>query len=74
MHTREINAEDAPKPGGPYSQAVEVSGGNRILFLSGQLGTEADGTVPSSMEEQARLAWRNVGGSWRRRAWGSATW
>lgn len=61
MHTREINAEDAPKPGGAYSQAVEVSGGNRILFLSGQLGTEADGTVPSSMEEQARLAWRNVG-------------
>lgn len=61
MHTREINAEDAPKPGGAYSQAVEVSGGNRILFLSGQLGTEVDGTVPSSMEEQARLAWRNVG-------------
>jgi len=61
MHTREINAEDAPKPVGAYSQAVEVSGGNRILFLSGQLGTEVDGTVPSGMEEQARLAWLNVG-------------
>ncbi len=61
MQRREINAEDAPKPSGAYSQAVEVSGGNRILFLSGQLGTEADGTLPSSMEEQARLAWRNVG-------------
>ena len=61
MQKREINAEDATPPMAAYSQAVEVSGGTRMLFISGQLGTEVDGTTPSTMEEQSRLAWRNVG-------------
>ena len=42
------------------SQAVEVSGATRTLYLSGQLGTEYDGTTPSGVEEQARLVWRNL--------------
>ena len=61
MQRRDINAGLAPQPAAAYSQAVEVSGGTRILFISGQLGTEADGTTPSSMAEQAQLAWRNLG-------------
>lgn len=40
---------------GAYSQAVEVTGASRILFISGQLGIEADGSTPPSMAEQARL-------------------
>ncbi len=60
MHIRLINAELAPQPAGAYSQAVETSGATRILFISGQLGTEPDGTVPDGIEEQARLAWRNL--------------
>ena len=32
----------------------------RTLYLSGQLGTEPDGTTPSGIEDQARLAWRNL--------------
>lgn len=60
MQKREINAELAPQPASAYSQAVEVTGGARILFISGQLGTEADGTAPPGMAEQARLAWRNL--------------
>lgn len=34
---REIKTSDAPKPVGPYSQAVEVGG---FLFLSGQIGID----------------------------------
>ena len=60
MQKRDINAELAPQPASAYSQAVEVTGGARILSISGQLGTEADGTTPPGMAEQARLAWRNL--------------
>ena len=60
MQIRTINAELAPQPASAYSQAVEVSGATRTLFISGQLGTEFDGATPSSVEEQARLAWRNL--------------
>jgi enamine deaminase RidA (YjgF/YER057c/UK114 family) len=51
MQKRDINSELAPQPASAYSQAVEVSGGIRILFISGQVGTEADGTT--------RPPWRN---------------
>ena len=61
MQTRFLNAASAPLPASAYNQAVEVSGTTRLLFISGQLGTEPDGTTPPTMEEQARLAWRNVG-------------
>ncbi len=60
MH-RSINAEAAPQPVSAFSQAVEVTGPVRTLYISGQLGTEPDGTAPPTMEEQARLAWRNLG-------------
>lgn len=61
MQQRYVNAESAPQPVSAYSQAVEVAAGTRMLFISGQVGTEADGSSPSSMEDQARLAWRNLG-------------
>ena len=60
MQIRTINAEAAPQPASAYSQAIEVSGATRTLFISGQLGTEPDGTTPPTIEEQARLAWRNL--------------
>jgi 2-iminobutanoate/2-iminopropanoate deaminase len=60
IQRRDINAETAPLPTGAFSQAVEVSGGTRILFVSGQVGIEADGSAPAGMAEQARLAWRNL--------------
>ena len=60
MHKQEINAPNAPQPSGAYSQAVEVSGGTRILFLSGQLGISPDGIIAHGITEQSRLAWRNL--------------
>lgn len=61
MQILTINAQLAPPPASAYSQAVEVSGATRTLFISGQLGMEIDGSTPPGIEEQARLAWRNLG-------------
>ena len=38
MQRRDINAADAPAPAGQYTQAVEVTGASRTLYLSGQVG------------------------------------
>ncbi len=60
MQKRDIDAVDAPMPASPYSQAVEVLGATRTLYVSGQVGAEPDGTIPENVASQARLAWRNV--------------
>jgi len=60
MQKREINAKLGPQPASAYSQGVEVTGATRVLYISGQLGLDNDGVIPSTMADQARLAWRNV--------------
>jgi 2-iminobutanoate/2-iminopropanoate deaminase len=60
MQRRDINAADAPAPAGQYNQAVEVTGAGRTLYLSGQVGIAADGSVPEGAEAQCTLAWRNL--------------
>lgn len=40
-------------PGAAYSAAVRVGD---VLYLTGQIGTRADGSVPDSIQEQTRLA------------------
>lgn len=60
MQRRDINAANGPAPAGQYTQAIEVTGANRTLYLSGQVGIAADGSVPEDAEAQSRLAWRNL--------------
>jgi len=60
MQRRDINAADAPAPAGQYSQAIEVTGAARTLYLSGQVGVAADGGVPADAEAQTAIAWRNL--------------
>ncbi|WOH67625.1 RidA family protein [Bradyrhizobium sp. BWA-3-5] len=60
MQIRRINAETALVPTTGYSQALEVSGHTRMLFISGQIPVAADGTVPQDFEAQCRLAWSNI--------------
>jgi len=43
-----------------YSQGVLVTGGERLLFVSGQVPETPEGEVPEDFESQARLAWDNV--------------
>lgn len=60
MDTKQVNAGDAHNLQSGYSQALEVRGAERLLFVSGQIPVRPDGTVPESFEEQARQAWANV--------------
>lgn len=54
------NAPDAPQPSGGYAQAVRLSGFDALVFVSGQIPVEADGTVPEAFGDQCRLVWRHV--------------
>src|SRR5436853_6546266 len=47
-------------PFGPYSHAVEVPEGSRLLYISGEVGVLPDGTVPETIEAQAEACWRNI--------------
>ncbi len=60
MKMTTVNADSAPRAAGGYSQAVAVSGAERLLFISGQIPENTAGNVPSEFSEQARLVWRNV--------------
>ena len=60
MARRAINAPDAPPAAGGYAQAVEVTGAQRLLFVSGQIPVDREGVTPRDFTSQARLAWANV--------------
>src|SRR3954453_10234453 len=47
-------------PFGPYSHAVEVPEGDRLLYISGEGGVLPDGTVPQGIEAQAEACWQNI--------------
>jgi 2-iminobutanoate/2-iminopropanoate deaminase len=60
MKLTPVNSSSAPQSAGGYSQAIEVSGAHRFLFVSGQIPETVTGSVPSEFAAQARLVWRNV--------------
>ncbi|WP_341519361.1 MULTISPECIES: RidA family protein [Bacillus cereus group] len=54
------NPETVHKPVAPYIHQIEVTGPNKWLTLSGQLGMEIDGMVPEDPLEQLQLALDNI--------------
>jgi len=60
MKVRAINSSSAPVANGGYSQALEVQGAQRLLFISGQIPESVQGETPKDFASQARLAWANV--------------
>ena len=54
------NPDSVHAPVGRYVHQIEVTGETRMLFLSGQVGMEADGTVPKDPVAQLRVALQNV--------------
>jgi enamine deaminase RidA (YjgF/YER057c/UK114 family) len=54
------NPDSVHAPIGRYVHQIEVSGEGRMLFLSGQVGLEIDGTVPADPVAQLRVALENV--------------
>ena len=60
MPLRPILPRQAPKPLARYSPAIEVPAGARLVFVSGQLGLDAEGRTPESAEAQAELCFAAI--------------
>jgi enamine deaminase RidA (YjgF/YER057c/UK114 family) len=43
-----------------YVHALEVRGAQRLLFVSGTMGLEADGAPGATLERQLDLIWSNI--------------
>src|SRR5215207_4570377 len=54
------NPQDVHQPVGFYTHQVEISGNERLLVLSGQVGMRENGTVPENPLEQMELAFDNI--------------
>ncbi|WP_432978347.1 RidA family protein [Dactylosporangium sp. CA-233914] len=59
MHQPIMPAGMAP-PAAPYAHAMLVTNPTRWLHTAGQVGIDADGTVPDGVAAQARVIWRNI--------------
>jgi len=57
---KKIYTDKAPTPAGHYNQAIVSNG---MVYVSGQLGIQADGTklIGHPIEDQARLIFSNIG-------------
>jgi enamine deaminase RidA (YjgF/YER057c/UK114 family) len=60
MKITSINAPDAPMASGGYSQAVEVSGSSKLLFISGQVPLDLNTNLPTAFRDQCFLVWANI--------------
>ena len=47
-------------PNGTYSHGIEVPPNARWLFVAGQIPVRPDGSIPSTIEEQTEVVWRNI--------------
>ncbi|MGJ4949330.1 RidA family protein [Bradyrhizobium sp. HKCCYLS20291] len=47
-------------PIAPYAQAIEVSAINKMLFVSGTMGLQPDGTLSDDFDTQCHQVWRNI--------------
>lgn len=54
------NPQDLHEPLGSYSHQIEISGNERLLVISGQVGMREDGTIPEDPFEQIDLAFENI--------------
>lgn len=43
-----------------YAHALEVSGAQRLLFVSGTMGLDEHGAAPPTLEAQLALVWANL--------------
>lgn len=54
------NPAQIAAPVGGYSHGLEVTPGQRIVFVSGQIPERPNGNVPDDFEEQCHVVWDNV--------------
>lgn len=54
------NPKEIHQPDAPYVHQIEVTGPQRWLTLSGQIGMEKDGTIPEESTAQLKIALENI--------------
>jgi len=54
------NPASVHAPSSGYSMGLELSQHRRLLFISGQVPENPDGSLPDGFEAQCEQAWRNV--------------
>jgi enamine deaminase RidA (YjgF/YER057c/UK114 family) len=57
---RRLNPAAIRPPFARYSHGVEIPAGKRLVLCSGQLGIQADETIPEDAGAQAELCFANV--------------
>jgi 2-iminobutanoate/2-iminopropanoate deaminase len=60
MARRTHDPPSLPPAVGNYTQGLEVSAGERLLFISGQIPVRPDGSVPADFEGQCHAVWDNL--------------
>lgn len=60
VKTRGHNPDSVPAPVGGYNLGLEVLGGGRVLYISGQIPERTDGPIPDGFEEQCGIVWQNI--------------
>ncbi len=54
------NPATTAQPTGMYSHGIEVPPQARWLYITGQVGIDAEGRTATTIEEQCRLTWWNI--------------
>ena len=54
------NPRDVHAPVGPYSHTAVVPAGAELVFVAGQVGMRADGSVPTEFAEQVEVTFQNL--------------
>ena len=54
------NPQDVHQPLSGYTHQIEITGSERMLVLSGQVGMREDGTLPEDPLEQIDIAMENI--------------
>jgi enamine deaminase RidA (YjgF/YER057c/UK114 family) len=60
MGISEIQPEHMAPPAANYAHAVHVDHASQFVFTSGVVPAMPDGTVPPTLEGQARVVWANL--------------
>ncbi len=55
-----LDPRDVHVPAGPYSHTAVVPPGTPLIFVSGQVGMRADGSIPAAFADQAEVTFQNL--------------
>jgi enamine deaminase RidA (YjgF/YER057c/UK114 family) len=58
--TKFLNPRDVHAPVGPYSHTAVVPANTELVFIAGQVGMRADGSVPTAFADQVEVTFQNL--------------